>query len=401
MGTFTYIYELIPVLLAEYAVIFYVFHRINKQAHCWDDEARLSERNKSISGMKESEIEAGAGLVDPLLAPQGFQDGSVEEQSEWHIAVFDDAWYAKYNFSDTYSCVYGDNWNWLLLTMRFLFMFYFVVVGTAWHFEVFPKGWNFFTNWNLTIIALYYTLAFICSVYGSLYRSGHGAAPYDWVCDEDVRRVGRSSSDFFTLHRLSVVVHILFEVLGATALVISTVNFLLLNPELVFWNMTAHLFTSCSFLVEMSLVRMPVYLLHIPYMMCWLAVFTTFTWIIVAIHIRYWPYSFMPAGHLTCLLWYSGLIIGVFIFYYLWRSMSMLKFHLVYGRSGAEQGSFSFHHSDSDRADDHHPAGATSPSNVSSRSTFVTHSGSHRGSRVEAYEAVSSGFDGNTSLSNI
>lgn len=331
--------------MAEYAIMFYCFHRINKQAHCWDNEERLSVARLSKVG-HESELEtgaAGAGLVDPLLESSGFITDTTEEPNKWHIAIFDDVWYATYDFSVTYGCIFGDDWNWLLLLTRLIFMLFFVGVGTAWHFEVFPKGWNYFTNWNLTIIAFYYTLAFICSLLGFLYRvhnvtnSGStGNHPYYWVRDEEVKRESRRGIDMFTLHRLSVVVHILFEMMGATALMITTVNFILLNPQLVFWNMTAHLFTTCSFLVEMSLTRMPVYLLHIPYMLTWSAIFCSFTWIIVAVNVRYWPYPFMPAGDITCLLWYTGLIVSIYLFYYLWRSMSKLKFYLVGGNDSGK-----------------------------------------------------------------
>jgi hypothetical protein len=161
----------------------------------------------------------------------------------------------------------------------------------------------------------------------------------------------------------------------------------------VFWNMTAHLFTSLSFLVEMSLTTLPVYLLHIPYMLSWAAVFCAFTWIIVAVHIRFWPYSFMPAGHITCLFWYSGLILGSMMFYYLWRSLSVLKFNLTCGGAESNGEDSSFRHSNEHDRD-------KSQTDLSGRSTFMTVSQSISGS-MQKYNVVSNDMNANSSLSDI
>lgn len=228
----------------------------------------------------------------------------------------------NFDFHNTYTSIFGEKYNILLLVTRFItFGFFFSIALLLSFIEENPHAWNYFTLWNVMIISLYFLLASISSFLGCFYnveiqasldraKLSHGVELDNW-------------SKYVPL--LSRAVHIVFEVAGATGLLITVVNFILLNPEFSFWNVSHHFLTSCVLLLEMCQVRLPVVMLHYPFNLTWVSIFTVFTWIIVSLDIRYWPYPFMVANDWTCVLWYSGLMVLNFLFYCLWYWISLLR----------------------------------------------------------------------------
>ena len=98
-------------------------------------------------------------------------------------------------------------------------------------------------------------------------------------------------------------VHIIFQVLGPTAMMITVVNFTFLSANPSFYNLLAHLATSFSFLIEMSLNSMGVRLHDWSYSSGWCSLYMAFIWTVVASGYRHWPYSFLKVDSWACILW--------------------------------------------------------------------------------------------------
>jgi hypothetical protein len=66
--------------------------------------------------------------------------------------------------------------------------------------------------------------------------------------------------------------------------------------------------------------------LHIIFNLIWAAMFCAFIWPYVYFGmLDHWPYPFLDTGSPACFGWYSGLIIGNFIFWGLWWGLFQLK----------------------------------------------------------------------------
>lgn len=135
--------------------------------------------------------------------------------------------------------------------------------------------------------------------------------------------------------RLPSIAHatsVLYTAAGASALFITIINFVLLNPHPYFWNISQHLVTSFVMLVEMSQVMLIVQWQLYVYPLSWAYLYTLFTWIVVGCGEKVWPYNFMKARTLWSLVWYNGiLIVSVFTFA-LWLWLDRSKRNVVAGK---------------------------------------------------------------------
>ena len=189
----------------------------------------------------------------------------------------------------------------ILLTITRLVFFVYFVGGTI-YIYVYSHGasWIFFTNWNLLLISLFYLIASIHSVVG-LYS--------EYVHKVDIIK---NSINWKLYHA----VHILFEVSASTAFFVTTVDFILLDSNFEFLNVTQHFLTSLSFLVEISLNSLPVYIEHIWIAITWMVVYVIYAWGMVGSGtLKYWPYDFMELGNPYCFLWYNVLFFVALLFY--------------------------------------------------------------------------------------
>jgi hypothetical protein len=126
-------------------------------------------------------------------------------------------------------------------------------------------------------------------------------------------------------------VHIIFEVAGSTALMITVVDFTLLSAEFKFWNLVAHFFTSISFLIELSLNAMGVRLHDLSYCSVWSISYLAIIWPIVAFGVRDWPYGFLKVDSWSCILWYNALFVGNLLFFLLFYKLGAIKERLFFG----------------------------------------------------------------------
>jgi hypothetical protein len=131
-------------------------------------------------------------------------------------------------------------------------------------------------------------------------------------------------------------VQILFEMAGASALFVTVVAFVLLNPKFEFWNVSDHFVTSCTFLAEMAQNRMVVRWQHLLIHFFWPMAYLVYIWPAVGSGaVTNWPYDFLSTASDGCFGWYAMLFLGDALFYYLWYSLSRLKYERVYIRSEA------------------------------------------------------------------
>ena len=135
------------------------------------------------------------------------------------------------------------------------------------------------------------------------------------------------------MYYLCVSVHILFEYLGATAFLITVLDFTLLNSSFQSQlNVDMHFITSISFLIELSLNRMTVYIDHFRFMAYWFILYTVVIWATTytnATGLNDWPYDFLSTDTTTSFLWYEIIIVATIIFYCIWTLMSHLKFKYI------------------------------------------------------------------------
>jgi len=222
-----------------------------------------------------------------------------------------------YDFHSCYECVVGSRWNVVLLSTRVITFLYFFSVGLVYSLTLNIRSWNYFTNWNIYLLCFYFLCASTTSIIGIFFPNATTATiatASDW------------RSIQYWIPKLNVVTHVVFEISGATALFVTVVNFTMLSSNMTFWNVTQHLVTTVAYLLEMSLNRLPVYMLHFPLNLSWAILYIVFTWIVVGVGLRFWPYSFLRADNSSCMIWYSALMILNFIFYGLWFQLSKWKF---------------------------------------------------------------------------
>lgn len=145
-----------------------------------------------------------------------------------------------------------------LLSTRFLSMSFFITVFLL--SEV--KGWQYFTTWNVLLISFYFMIAFISSCLGMIY----GRNDVEW----SYRAVW-----------LGKLTHATFEIAGASAFLVTIVDFSLLDPGFNFENASEHFATTISMIVEMSLNSMFVRFDHYPFNIYWSLAYLVFIWPIV------------------------------------------------------------------------------------------------------------------------
>lgn len=172
---------------------------------------------------------------------------------------------------------------------------------------------KFFTNWNVLLVSLYFVGASFASILGSQRVEEEG---------EEEKEEKESYS------RLSVTLHVLFEVAGGAAFMITVVNFSLLDSNVGdLENTVCHLATSCSLILESGLNRFEVRRVHFPFVLLWALVYICVIWTCVARGVvRDWPYLFLATDSPACFLWYSGLLGAAVCFYYTFYMLNRLKF---------------------------------------------------------------------------
>mmetsp|Transcript_8578 Transcript_8578/g.12807 ORF Transcript_8578/g.12807 Transcript_8578/m.12807 type:complete len:286 (-) Transcript_8578:281-1138(-) len=218
-------------------------------------------------------------------------------------------------FESCVTSIHGEKYTALLCGLRLLFFLWFLGIGVIYKLtrKAYRGGWEYFTNWNLVFISLYYLFAFLSSIF-------HIVTKY--------RKDDMHVSDLVK-RRVSTFISIHFAVAGATALFITLVNFTLLSPRFYFFNVVSHFTTSVSFLIEMSLNNIHIHYKEFVFSFVWALLWLIIIWPSVAEGVKDWPYDFLQTDKAACFAWYNILFVVNFIFYSLWWYMSQLKFRLL------------------------------------------------------------------------
>ena len=308
MSQYKYAPAIIPMVFAEFAIIAIIVAVIyNKR--------------------RRQQLEVDAYATSRNFASVDTQNTT--DRNSFYASVED--YFSGKAFERSYQSFRGIRWTGLLLFWRFAFLCYFCgVVFIFGYIAYHGRLYYFFTIWNIQIISLYYLLAFIASCIGF----------YDDYQREnsDLRGTMSSQGDrplYYSTENsnwsdativLGNSVQILFSVVGSSALFITIVDFIILNPCFYFWNISMHLITSISFIIEMSLNSMQVRWEHVLLTLSWCLLYLCFIWPVVMTDlVHQWPYDFLALNTPNCFIWYSGLLLLNMCFYALWWGIAKLK----------------------------------------------------------------------------
>ena len=193
--------------------------------------------------------------------------------------------------------------------------------------------WFYFTLWNVELLSIYYILALTCSMIGLFWKPTPVAIERRRIVteSEDEPEVIRNRTPTWSLsiRILGSFTHILFEVCGGTAVLVTVINFIVINPEFSFWNATSHFVPLMTLVIELCLNNMYLRVDHYVFNISWAWLYLIFVWPLVVLKtINFWPYPFLALDTPSCYLLYTLLIIADIVFYFIFYGMSTLKYYL-------------------------------------------------------------------------
>jgi hypothetical protein len=181
--------------------------------------------------------------------------------------------------------------------------------------------WQFFTNWNVGLIAGYYTLSTAASGHYLLLLASHDPAAAKGATARE-GWLQQQALDTPRLRGAGTFLSVYFCVASATALFVTIVNFVLLDPTPRFFNMTAHLFTSLSFLVEVSLNSIELRRNELVLNMSWVMLWLVFIWPVVWLGVKpEWPYDFLDSSTPAIFVWFQLLFLVYALVFFSWCSL--------------------------------------------------------------------------------
>lgn len=188
----------------------------------------------------------------------------------------------------------------VLCTLRFIFFVWFALFNTMYRMLFLsPRSWHYYTNWNIYLIGFYNTFALTCSTL-MIKKELYALSPKETVYAEYI----------------SLLAGVFYTTAGSAALMITVLNFALLNPDPTFWNLTLHLSTTVSLLVDMSLNDMSVNPQDVLFSVLWPFCYLVFIWPIVKEGVRgEWPYFFVETETAMCFFWYLFLFFISVVFF--------------------------------------------------------------------------------------
>mmetsp|Transcript_17614 Transcript_17614/g.16957 ORF Transcript_17614/g.16957 Transcript_17614/m.16957 type:complete len:338 (-) Transcript_17614:124-1137(-) len=240
-------------------------------------------------------------------------------------------------FQDTYDS-FLPGLKYLLFVTRFLSFAYIAGVGVIANYA--SRGdthiWFYFTVWNTKLISIYFLFAMTTSIIGFVYESRENNDNDDNsdTVFADINGRGAINSKTYgivwpaRIITFGRIVHVLFQVCGGTACMVTVINFTALNPAFSFWNVSQHFITLMVMILELFLNNMYVRADHYPFNLFWAFLYIIFIWPLVAQErISFWPYFFLDTSTPYCFAFYTGLIIADIIFYYVFYALSWPKYY--------------------------------------------------------------------------
>lgn len=241
-----------------------------------------------------------------------------------------------FEFESTYES-FHPKLKYVLFATRIASLIYILGVSVLWNYLYSRHQWFYFTLWNAQLLSLYFLFSSICSAIG-LYSS-RKVSDEDVVAD-DVEKSTRSSAmtvlksikaDISVAHSglLGRVTRILFEICGGSCFFVTVVNFAVINHDMSFRNVSAHLIPFLTLLVELIFNNMRIRVDHFTYNISFAMMYLIFVWPLVVLgSIPDWPYPFLAVDTVDCYAMYTLLFLLDILFYFSFYSLSSLK-HLI------------------------------------------------------------------------
>lgn len=312
MVKLTYLGAIIPVTLVVYAlVVVLVVYLFRRQEKRYDDSTHQPALTWTLLSNKAPSL------------PEAFFSILPFQQTYGSLNPYGGRLLLLVTRSCSFCYVFGISgmWNWVRKDFSNLF---------------------YFTHWNLVMISVYYASAVLASLIGFFYnhkfRGGSSMMDNSWMAVERSSISAPENTAYWSAHvnRLGILIQILYEVAGGSAVFVTVVAFSFLNPQFDFWNINAHFITSMTFLLEMSQNTMIVRWHHVVLNMLWALCYLIYIWPAVATErVTDWPYPFLKVDRATCFVWYFFLFLGDAIMYFVWYYFSRLKYERVYAQSEA------------------------------------------------------------------
>lgn len=232
----------------------------------------------------------------------------------------------------------------LLLCYRLPFAIYFWVLFILLFTEGHTKAWFYFTDWNVVLVASYFSFATCCSAIGLGTKRRN--SPEQLLGDVEVADAGSSdvsasaspspsalaSPSSGYKNTLGNCTQILFEVAVTTAFFITVINFMFLDARVSFFNFSQHLVTSVTLAAEMCINSLIIRLEHIVFLLVWVYLYVVFVWVVVGSRlVENFPYFFLNVDSPACFAWYPVLFLFVCIFFVIVDRLSRLKSYMLPG----------------------------------------------------------------------
>jgi hypothetical protein len=196
----------------------------------------------------------------------------------------------------------------LLIFTRWSSFFYMLIVACIIMGNEDPKAFRYFPNWNSVMVSAYFLCAAICSSLQFLSNS---------------RVVTLPGYKFST--RLSMTTRLLYEVSGATAILVLVLSYGYVEGSLSSRN-SPYLVSTLLLILDMVLNRMNVRFSQYPANIAWAVFYLLVVWpAVFSGNYENWPYRFLRTDSAACFGNYAALFLWDFFFYLIWYSMHIVR----------------------------------------------------------------------------
>lgn len=211
---------------------------------------------------------------------------------------------------DSHLTIWGEKLEWILLCFRLLCFAFFLGNDVIYNQVVQPPNWWYFTLWNVYLTVGYFLLTSISSILSIIY----GKKIY---------------SELPLTDSLGKAIVLIYAAWGASAFYVTVLNFTLLSPEMDYWNVSEHLITTITVVIEMSVNALDVRPIQFLCATSWVLLYVFFIWAVVGEGLRGWPYFFLDASSTSSFGWYGILFFLDIVFFIIWWALHRLKWYLV------------------------------------------------------------------------
>jgi hypothetical protein len=126
---------------------------------------------------------------------------------------------------------------------------------------------------------------------------------------------------------LNVIIKSIFFIVIGTAVLVTVINYSVIDSSCSFWNLSQHFITLVTLILELFLNNMYIRADHYPFNMSWALLYLIFIWPLVAMNrIPSYPYPFLATDTSLCFFYYFSLFVVDALVYYTFYSLSYLKF---------------------------------------------------------------------------